>query len=263
MLILLIVLSAGRARGQDIGEALEWLEENGAGRHVAGLEPFLAEAPDHTALPMINSRDVVPGQPLALYDCDDAAVDGYATLRTNGKQRWALRLCKEQLFRRSSLPGYVEVGEERLPERVIAPWVKAASVETDIPPKVIDSIVRYRSGYRPGLISEQGHQGLMQLLPGVLDELGIPHGDLLDPRENLLAGARYLRYLVFRYRGLKTALAAFLNGPAVVEENGGKIPSDRRYIWFVREVLRLYRASVRPFPEELGAENIAVVWEWF
>jgi hypothetical protein len=260
-LVSVLGLSAPAA-AQDLGSAVEWIQEAGAEEQVRGYAHAAEDADDHSALPMINSRDVVPGQALDQYRCADAPVDGFATMRTSGEQLWALRECQKQIWRQNELPGFVTLGDVRLSSREIAGWVEKASRETDVPAKLIDTIVSYVSGFRPGVVSERGHLGLMQLRPEVLAEMGIPHGDLLDPQENLRVGARYLRKLTFKYKSLKKALAAFRDGPQVVEAAGGKLPSDRRYLWFVREVMKIYYGSIREFPDEIGAESMRFVWEW-
>ena len=67
-----------------------------------------------------------------------------------------------------------------------------AARETNVPAGLLDVIIRYSSGYRPGVISDDGRYGLLQLEPHHLRSLGIEFGDLLDPRENIRAGSRYL-----------------------------------------------------------------------
>lgn len=260
---MVLVLSGGSsAQANDLGDAVQWLQKSGADSEVRGYEEQGDRAHDHGALPLINSRNVSPGQRLEDYRCEDAPIDGFATMRTNGFQSWALRACYETMWERDEIPGFVTVGRKRLSESEIAGWVRKASAETDVPEKLIDTVVRYVSGYRPGLVSERGHQGLMQLRPKVLANLGVAHGNLLDPEENLRAGAHYLRLLTFRYKSVKKALAAFRDGPAVVEAAGGRMPSEHRYLWFVREVMRIYHGSVREFPEALGVESMSFVWDY-
>ncbi len=251
----------GLALGNDLGDAVEWLEERGADNLTTEWTEHRSQAHDDAALPMINSRDVARGKPLEDYDCRDAPIDGFSAMRTSGQQGWALRICNERLWKRGQLPGFATLGDIQLNEHAIAPMVAAAGEAYDVPPILLDTIVRYVSGYRPQVVSEAGHVGLLQLLPDVLARMGIEHGNLLDPQENLRTGARFLRALTYRYGNLKTALAAFRDGPEVIERHGG-MPKDRRYRWFVREVMRIYLASEKEFPMHLGVESIGVVWTW-
>lgn len=249
------LLAARPAEANDLGDAVGWLARQGVEVGVDGEEA------KHDALPMLNSRNV-DGRGLDEYRCEDAPIDGFATMRTNGQQGWALRACTELKFRQDHVAGFVTMGPPPLLPADLQSWLRAAEGETDVPAKLLETIARFVSGFRPGLISEQGHYGLLQLRPEVLAAQGLSHGDLLDPAENLRVGARYLRGLVFRFGDIKLAVAAFRDGPAVIEASGGKLPQDRRYRWFVREVTRLYFASNRRFPDEIGADAMRFVWEW-
>ena len=77
--------------------------------------------------------------------------------------------------------------------------------------------------------------GLMQLMPGTARELHVACP--FDARENILAGARYLRQLRDRFGSWSHALAAYNAGPTAVLRD--RIPRvTRRY---VRRVLRGWR----------------------
>ena len=53
-------------------------------------------------------------------------------------------------------------------------------------------------------------RGLLQLMPATACELRLA-GD--DPRDNVLAGARYLRQMLDRFGNVDLALAAYNAGP--------------------------------------------------
>lgn len=83
--------------------------------------------------------------------------------------------------------------------------------------------------------SSAGAMGLMQLMPATWAELRQRHGfgvDPYDPRDNILAGAAYLRELADRF-GLPGAFAAYHAGPgryvAHVERAVSLPPETRRY----------------------------------
>lgn len=258
----LSLIVSAEARANDLGEAVRWIQTHGGDGTVPDVEDAAEDASEHDALAFLNSRDVRRGAELSTYTCDDSPIDGEVTFRTNGNQKWALRKCRELMWHQKELPGYVTLGPPALSEDQIATWAEQASRRTDVPAKLIETIIMFQSGRRPGVVSEAGHYGLMQLKPEVLDGLGIEHGNLLEPRANIDAGARYLRALTFEYGGLKVALAAFVDGPGPVEAAGRKIPAQGRYVWFVREVMKLYYATLREFPDEIGAESVGWVWTW-
>jgi soluble lytic murein transglycosylase-like protein len=64
----------------------------------------------------------------------------------------------------------------------------------DLDPALIRSVIETESAYNAVAVSRAGVTGLMQLMPSVASSLGVE--DLLDPRENILAGARLLRELL-------------------------------------------------------------------
>lgn len=220
------------------------------------------EAEDDAALAMLNSRDVTVGRALDSYDCvADSVIDGQAVLRTNSFLRLIDRRCREEMWKRDALPGYRTLGQVRLTARDVQPWIAAASRETEIPELILETIVRFESGFRPGVISERGEMGLMQLRPEAIAEMNLQNP--LDGEENIRAGARYLAKLIDHFDGvLEPALAAYKVGIEAVEREGRITPGEPRVLWFVREVRRLYKAQVDEFPNAQAADDMTYVMNW-
>ena len=65
-------------------------------------------------------------------------------------------------------------------------------------------------------VSPKGAEGLMQLMPGTARMLGV--SDSFDPRQNIEAGVKYLKYLQGIYKDDRLALAAYNAGPGAVEK---------------------------------------------
>jgi len=109
------------------------------------------------------------------------------------------------------------------------PVIAAASEKYSIPPAVIKSVIHVESGFRQGAVSRVGAQGLMQLMPGTAQALGV---DPTDPEQNIEGGVRYLRQLLDRFGRLDLALAAYNAGPAGVIRYGGIPPyaETQRYV---------------------------------
>ncbi len=102
----------------------------------------------------------------------------------------------------------------------------------------------------PLAVSPAGARGLMQLMPGTADSLGVR--DSFDPEQNLAGGVRYLRQLLDRFGGdERLALAAYNSGPGTVERYGD-VPPYRETRDYVRRVgaMKNRLKTVLDSPEE-------------
>lgn len=113
----------------------------------------------------------------------------------------------------------------------------AKLVELD--PALLMAVIDVESGGNPRAVSSKGATGLMQLMP----RTGALHGahDLFDPRQNVVAGARYLRALVGQFGNLALALAAYNAGEGAVQKYGGQIPPYAETMSYVPKVIARYR----------------------
>jgi soluble lytic murein transglycosylase-like protein len=72
----------------------------------------------------------------------------------------------------------------------------------------------------------------MQLMPATAQDLNV--SDPFDPKQNVSAGARYLKQLMDRYGGdIERALGAYNAGPSRVDRTGGvpQIRETQNYVW--------------------------------
>ncbi|MGB2716522.1 MAG: lytic transglycosylase domain-containing protein, partial [Vicinamibacterales bacterium] len=93
--------------------------------------------------------------------------------------------------------------------------IKEASAAYDVDEDLIRAVMRAESSFNPLVVSPAGAQGLMQIMPGLSQELGVT--DPFDPRQNIMAGARYLRQLLDAHRGnVRLTLASYNAGPGNV-----------------------------------------------
>jgi hypothetical protein len=125
------------------------------------------------------------------------------------------------------------------------PWgaeIHDASRRFNIPEQWIRAVMQVESngqthwkGGQP-ITSHAGAMGLMQVMPGTYDELRYVHGlgpDAYEPRDNILAGAAYIRemYDLYGYPGF---LGAYNAGPERYRqyvEEGRPLPREtRRYM---------------------------------
>lgn len=117
--------------------------------------------------------------------------------------------------------------------------IRETSENTGVRPELIKAVIRVESGFNRGAVSPRGARGLMQLMPVHAREHNID--DPFDPKENILAGTRYLAQLIKRYDGnLNLSLAAYNAGPAAVDHYQG-IPPYKETRQYVQKVLLHYQ----------------------
>jgi len=118
--------------------------------------------------------------------------------------------------------------------------VSIAANETEIEPALIHAVITVESKHNPHAQSKKGAYGLMQLMPETSRRFNVL--DKNNPKQNILAGAKYLRELLKQFNGdLKLSLAAYNAGPAAVQRFGGKIPPYRETVDYVPKVLKYYK----------------------
>jgi hypothetical protein len=112
-----------------------------------------------------------------------------------------------------------------------AAFVTEASKRFGVPKHWIRAVLHVESGAKPRARSSKGAMGLMQIMPKTWTELRARYGlgaDPYDPRDNILAGAAYLRELYDRY-GAPGFLAAYNAGPGRYERHlasGRPLPDE-------------------------------------
>lgn len=114
-----------------------------------------------------------------------------------------------------------------------AAFVREAGERFGVPASWISAVLAIESGGDVRALSSQGAMGLMQIMPDTWTELRTRHGlgtDPYDPRDNILAGAAYLREMYDRY-GSPGFLAAYNAGPRRYDDYltaGRELPSETR-----------------------------------
>jgi soluble lytic murein transglycosylase-like protein len=118
--------------------------------------------------------------------------------------------------------------EDRLPA-VIA----EAARRFGLPEAWIRAVIQAESAFDPQATSRVGAMGLMQVMPATYAELRARYGlgpDAYDTRDNVLAGAAYLRELYDRF-GPTGFLAAYNAGPGRYQDHlqtGRPLPLETR-----------------------------------
>ncbi len=115
------------------------------------------------------------------------------------------------------------------------PIIQDAASKFGISENLIKSVIRTESAGKHDAVSPVGAKGLMQLMDGTASDMGVE--DSLDPKQNIMGGAKYLKYLMDRFENdTETALAAYNAGPGNVEKYGG-IPPFNETQNYVKKVL--------------------------
>ena len=121
-----------------------------------------------------------------------------------------------------------------LESRPFAALIETVSLKHGIDPALVHAVVQAESNYRATAKSHVGARGLMQVMPATARDLGVKSARMLfDPRQNLEAGVKYLKFLLERFDGdLPTAIAAYNAGPAAVSKYDGipPYPETQNYV---------------------------------
>jgi soluble lytic murein transglycosylase-like protein len=117
--------------------------------------------------------------------------------------------------------------------------VQEAAAVNGLDPCLILSIMRAESAFNRTAVSVKGAMGLMQLMPETATRFGVKN--FFDPRENVLGGSRYLRWLLDRFSGdVRLALAGYNAGEGAVEFYGYRIPPFLETQNYVRTIYSRY-----------------------
>ena len=114
------------------------------------------------------------------------------------------------------------------------PIITEASARFRIPAKWIGAVLAAESAHDIRAVSSAGAMGLMQVMPDTWEELRDRYrlgDDPFDPRDNILAGASYLREMLDRYGTISGILAAYNAGPTRFDEylaSGRPLPAETR-----------------------------------
>ncbi|MDB6084313.1 MAG: lytic transglycosylase, catalytic [Gammaproteobacteria bacterium] len=118
--------------------------------------------------------------------------------------------------------------------------IERAATSAAIEANLLRAVIVVESGFNSRAVSKRGAVGLMQLMPATAYRFGVSNP--YDPKENVHAGARYLKFLMDRFgQNVRLALAAYNAGEDAVDRNGGQIPPFTETMAYVPRVLKIYR----------------------
>jgi soluble lytic murein transglycosylase-like protein len=118
----------------------------------------------------------------------------------------------------------------------LTPLIDSAAQQHQVEPKLLRGVIEQESGFHACAISAKGAKGLMQLMPATAEQFKVD--DVFDPKQNIEAGATYLRQLLDKYKDdVQMALAAYNAGPTTVDKIGG-IPDIQETRDYVEAVMK-------------------------
>lgn len=134
----------------------------------------------------------------------------------------------------------------RLNPNAYAAEIAEASRTYGVEESIIRAIIHAESAYNPRALSRVGAQGLMQLMPATARRFGVSNA--FDPGSNIKGGVQYLAWLLKRFNGDITLMAAGYNaGEGAVGKYGGVPPyaETRVYVQRVKMLAERYRSTPR------------------
>ena len=144
----------------------------------------------------------------------------------------------------------------KAPPQQIADLIEQSAQAHQVDPLLVQSIVKVESDYNPYAISNKGAEGLMQLMPPTARMLGVSNS--FDPKENIEAGVKYLKYLQGIYKDDRLALAAYNAGPKNVDKYK-QVPPFKETQDYVEQVGRRYEQARATAKKEAAPALTAAV----
>ncbi len=118
-------------------------------------------------------------------------------------------------------------------------YIAESAARHGVDPVLIYATMHQESSFKPRALSHKGASGLMQLMPATAARFGV--NNIWDPRQNIDAGTRYMRFLLNMFGGdVSLALAGYNAGEGAVLKYGRQIPPYRETQEYVRRITRRY-----------------------
>ena len=166
-----------------------------------------------------------------------------STLLTNKKSRYNdLKVEKKTYYPDSNIHSYRNWGSSEsavLPsysknKNAFDSIIRQAAQQHGVSEGLIKAVMHTESGFNVNARSPVGAQGLMQLMPATARRFNVSNA--YDPHQNIMAGAKYLAWLLNRFNGnTSLALAGYNAGEGNVAKYKG-IPPFRETQDYVRRV---------------------------
>ena len=133
--------------------------------------------------------------------------------------------------------------------------IQIAAKRHHVDPALVHAVIRVESNYNPMAVSPRGAKGLMQLVPATAKRFGVKN--IFDPKANVDAGVRYLKYLIDMFGGdLRLSLAAYNAGEKAVDRHSG-VPPYPETQDYLRRISEIYPLSVNGRGQVVASTELA------
>jgi soluble lytic murein transglycosylase-like protein len=124
-------------------------------------------------------------------------------------------------------------------------YILDSSKRYGIDPLLIYAQMHQESSFKLKAISYKGARGLMQLMPATAVRFGVT--DIYNPKQNIEAGVKYMRWLLDKFGGdVILALAGYNAGEGAVMKYGWQVPPYRETQEYVRRITARYSSISNP-----------------
>jgi soluble lytic murein transglycosylase-like protein len=124
-------------------------------------------------------------------------------------------------------------------------YIVDSSLRYSIDPLLIYAQMHQESSFKLKATSYKGASGLMQLMPATARRFGVT--SIYDPKQNIDAGVRYMRWLLNTFGGdVVLALAGYNAGEGAVWKYGNQVPPYRETQEYVRRITARYNSISNP-----------------
>lgn len=131
-----------------------------------------------------------------------------------------------------------KIGKSAVAGTPYAELFQLAAQKFGVPVGLLQAVAKAESGFNRTAGSPAGARGLMQLMPATFASLGVGN-NILDPKQNIFAGAKYLAEQLKKFKSIQLALAAYNAGPGAavtaLRSFGETIAYVKRVMGFLKD----------------------------
>ena len=132
-------------------------------------------------------------------------------------------------------------------------YIVDSSQRYDIDPLLIYAQMHQESSFKLRATSYKGASGLMQLMPATARRFGVT--DIYNPKQNIEAGVKYMRWLLDTFGGdVGLALAGYNAGEGAVMKYRNQVPPYRETQEYVRRISERYVSIKNPNSPQMAVK---------